>query len=44
MMITSISGRRGGLVVTLLDSGGNGPGSGPGKTLYSLGASFYPGV
>ena len=45
--------RRGGLVVGVLDSGSNGPGSGPGwgyrvvflgKTLYSHGASLYPGV
>ena len=46
------NGRRGG-VVSVLDSGENGPGSGPGrehcvvflgKTLYSHGASLYPGV
>ena len=46
-------GRRGGLMVSALDSGSSGPGSGPGqghcvvflsKTLYSLGASLHPGV
>ena len=46
-------GRRGGLMVSVLYSGANGPGSGPGrghcvvflgKTLYSLGASLHPGV
>ena len=42
---------RGGLMVSVLDLGANGPGSGPGrghcvvgKTLYSLGFSLYPGV
>ena len=47
------SGRRGGLMVSALDSGSSGPGSGPGrghcveflaKTLYSHGASLHPGV
>ena len=46
-------GRRGGLMVSALDSGSSGPGSGPGrghcvvflgKTLYSHGASLRPGV
>ena len=46
-------GRRGGLMVSALDSGSSGPGSGPGrghcvvflgKTLYSHGASLHPGV
>ena len=46
-------GRRNGLVVSVLDSGASGPGSGPGwghcvvflgKTLYSHGASLHPGV
>ena len=46
-------GRRGGLMVSVLDFGANGPGSGPGrghcvvflgKTLYPHGASLYPGV
>ena len=40
-------------MVSVLDSGANGPGSGPGrghwvvflvKTLYSLGASLHPGL
>ena len=44
---------RGGLMVSALDSGSSGPGSGPGrghcvvflgKTLYSHGASLHPGV
>ena len=50
-----LSGRRGGLMVRVLDSGSSGPGlgSGPGrghyvvllgKTLYSHGASLHPGV
>ena len=48
-----IEGRRGGLVVSVLDTGSSGPGSGPGrghcvvflgKTLYSHGASLHPGV
>ena len=51
--LVSISGRRGGLMVSALDSGSSGPGSGPGrghcvvflgKTLYSHGASLHPGV
>ena len=46
-------GRRGGLMVRVLDSGSTGPGSGPGqghcvvflgKTLHSQGASLHPGV
>ena len=46
-------GRRGGLMVSVLDSGSSGPGTGPGrghcvvflkKTLYSHGASLHPGV
>ena len=46
-------GRRGGLMVSVVDSGSSCPGSGPGrghcvvflgKTLYSLGASLYPDV
>ena len=46
-------GRRGGLVVRVLDTGSSGLGSGPGrghcvvflgKTLYSHGASLHPGV
>ena len=46
-------GRRGGLMVRVLDSGSSGPGSGSGwghcveilgKTLYSHGASLHPGV
>ena len=46
-------GRRGGLMVSALDSGASGPGSGPsreqcvvflGKTLYSHSASLHPGV
>ena len=50
---TEFEGRRGGLMVSVLDSRPNGPGSGPGrghcvvflgKTLYSLGASLHPGV
>ena len=48
-----ISGRRGGLMVSALDSGASAPGSSPGlghcvvflgKTLYSHGASLHPGV
>ena len=44
---------RDGLMVSVLDSGASGPGSGPGrghcvvflgKTLYSHGASLHPGV
>ena len=47
------SGRRGGLMVSALDSGASAPGSSPGrghcvvflgKTLYSHGASLHPGV
>ena len=47
------SGRRGGLMVSALDSGASGLGSSPGrghcvvflgKTLYSHGASLHPGV
>ena len=47
------AGRRGGLIVSALDPGSNGPGSSPGlghcvvflgKTLYSHGASLHPGV
>ena len=50
---TAKFGRRGGLMVSALDSGSSGPGSGPGrghcvvflgKTLYSHGASLHPGV
>ena len=46
-------GRRGGLMVSVLDSGASGPGSSPGrghcvvflgKTLYSHDASLHPGV
>ena len=46
-------GRRGGLMLSALDSGASGPGSSPGrghcveflgKTLYSHGASLHPGV
>ena len=46
-------GRRGGLMVSALDSGASGPGLSPGwghwvvflgKTLYSHGASLHPGV
>ena len=48
-----IGGRRGGLMVSALDSGASGPGSSPGqghcvvflvKTLYSHGASLHPSV
>ena len=48
-----MGGRRGGLVVSVLDSGSRGPGSSPGrvicvvflvKTLYSHSASLHPGV
>ena len=50
---TQAGGRRGGLMVSALDSGSNGPGSSPsrghcvvflGKTLYSHSASLHPGV
>ena len=46
-------GRRGGLMVSALDSGASGPGSSPGRgqcvvflgrTLYSHSASLHPGV
>ena len=49
----SVCGRRGGLMVSALDSGTSGPGSSPGrgqcvvflgKTLYSHSASLHPGV
>ena len=49
----AVSGRRGGLMVSALDSGLSGPGSRPsrghcvvfmGKTLNSHSASFHPGV
>ena len=49
----TVSGRRSGLVVSVLDSGSSGPGSRPGwghcvvfmgKTLYSHSASLHPGV
>ena len=48
-----VCGRRGGLLVSALDPGSSGPGSGPGrghcvvflgKTLYSHGASLHPSV
>ena len=48
-----LGGRRGGLMVSALDSGVSGPGSSPGqgpcvvflgKTLYSRSASLHPGV
>ena len=48
-----VKGRRGGLMVSALDSGASGPGSSPGrghcvvflgKTLYSYSASLHPGV
>ena len=51
--IRSLPCNRGGLMVSALDSGSSGPGSGPGqghcivflgKTLYSHGASLHPGV
>ena len=51
--VVSSMGRRGGLMVSVLDSGSSCPGSGPGrghcvvflgKTLYSHGASLHPGV
>ena len=50
---TRYNGGGGGIVVSALDSGSSGPGSGPGrghcvvflgKTLYSHGASLHPGV
>ena len=52
-LILVLCGRRGGLMISALDSGSSGPGSGPGrghcvvflgKTLYSHGASLHPGV
>ena len=51
--LTDICGRRGGLMVSALDSGASGPGSSPDwgncveflrKTLYSHSASLHPGV
>ena len=51
--IPGVCGRRGGLMVSALDSGASAPGSSPGrghcvvflgKTLYSHGASLHPGV
>ena len=51
--LVTCSGRRGGLMVSALDSGASAPGSSPGlghcvvflgKTLYSHGASLHPGV
>ena len=51
--MTSHGGRRGGLMVSVLDSGASGPGSSPGRghcvvflgrTLNSHGASLHPGV
>ena len=53
MNLYSSCGRRGGLMVSALDSGASAPGSSPGrghcvvflgKTLYSHGASLHPGV
>ena len=55
ILITNIHncGRRGGLMVSALDSGASGPGSSPGqghcvvflgKTLHSHSASLHPGV
>ena len=53
IVIIVMIGRRGGLMVSALDSGANGPGSSPGrghcvvflgKTLYSHSASLHPGV
>ena len=50
---THVTGRRGGFVVSVFDSGSSGPGSGPDwghcvvfldKTIYSHGASLHPGV
>ena len=50
---TNADGRRGGLMVSALDSVASGPGSSPGrghcvvflgKTLYSHSASLHPGV
>ena len=51
--VTPCGGRRGGLMVSALDSGACSPGSSPGrghcvvflgKTLYSHSASLHPGV
>ena len=51
--LSNFIGRRGGLMVSALDSGASGPGSSPGrghcvvflgKTLYSHSASLHPGV
>ena len=53
LFVTGYLGRRGGLMISALDSGSSGRGSGPGrghcvvflsKTLYSHGASLHPGV
>ena len=53
LLMYFMGGRGGGLMVSALDSGSSGPGSGPGrghciaflgKTLYSHGASVHPGV
>ena len=53
LTLTLTLGRRGGLMVSALDSGASGPGSSPGrghcvvflgKTLYSHSASLHPGV
>ena len=53
MDLCMLRGRRGGLMVSALDSGASAPGSSPGrghcvvflgKTLYSHGASLHPGV
>ena len=52
-LILDTCGRRGGLMVSALDSGASAPGSSPGrghcvvflgKTLYSYSASLHPGV
>ena len=53
MVESVVCGRRGGLMVSALNSGASGPGSSPGqghcvvflgKTLYSHSASLHPGV
>ena len=53
ILYKSNGGRRGGLMVSALDSGASGPGSSPGrgqcvvflgKALYSHSASLHPGV
>ena len=53
LVMDSLSGRRGGLMVSALYSGASAPGSSPGwghcvvflgKSLYSHGASLHPGV